>query len=234
LDRLDVPTGASLLDVACGSGPLGLAAARRGVRVTGVDIASNSIEAARGRAAAEDLEARFEEGNAEALPCADCDFDVVATIFGAMFAPRPHRVAAELERVCRHGGMIAMANWTKEGFVGKMFATVGRFVAPPGMPSPVLWGDEAVVRERFSADVSGLSLDRVNYRLDYPFSPAEVVEFFRLYYGPTTKAFEALDEDGRQMLRADLTELWSSHNLSKDPARTVVDAEYLHVAAVRA
>jgi ubiquinone/menaquinone biosynthesis C-methylase UbiE len=234
LDRLHVSAGASFLDVACGSGPLALAAARKGARATGVDIASNSIEAARGRAAVEELDARFEEGDAEALPCADCDYDVVATIFGAMFAPRPDRVAAELVRVCRPGGTIAMANWTKEGFVGKMFATVGRFIAPPGMPSPVLWGDEAVVRERFGNGVSSLNLDRVNYRFDYPFSPAEVVEFFRQYYGPTTKAFEALDDDGRQMLRSDLTELWNSHNLSKDPRRTVVDGEYLHVAAVRA
>ena len=116
LDRLDIPSGARLLDVACGSGQLGLIAARRGARVSGVDIATNAILAARGRAASEGLDARFDEGDAEELPYADASFDVVASIFGAMFAPRPERVAAELLRVSRPGGTIAMANWTKEGF----------------------------------------------------------------------------------------------------------------------
>ena len=104
---------------------------------------------------------------------------MVASIYGAMFAPRPERVAAELLRVCRPGGTIAMGNWTKEGFIGTMFKTFARFIAPPGMPAPVLWGDESVVRERFGAGVSDLRLTRVNYRFDYPFAPAEVVEFFR-------------------------------------------------------
>src|SRR5262245_45693687 len=148
VDRVGIKPGASVLDVACGSGQLALIAARRGARVTGVDIATNSVEAARGRAAAEGLDARFDEGDAEALPYPDKSFDVVATIYGAMFAPRPERVAAELLRVCRPGGTIAMANWTKEGFIGQMFKTFARFIAPPGMPAPVLWGDESVVRER--------------------------------------------------------------------------------------
>ena len=154
LNRLEIRAGTAVLDVACGSGQLALIAARRGARVTGVDIATNSIEAARGRAAAEGLDARFDEGDAEALPYAEGSFDVVATIFGAMFAPRPELVAAELVRVCRPGGTIAMANWTKDGFIGQMFKTIARFIAPPGMPSPVLWGDETVVRERFGANVS--------------------------------------------------------------------------------
>jgi ubiquinone/menaquinone biosynthesis C-methylase UbiE len=148
LDRLRVTPGSSLLDVACGSGQLGLIAARRGARVTGVDIATNAILAARGRANAEGLDARFDEGDAEALPYAQASFDVVASLYGAMFAPRPDRVAAELLRVCRPGGTIAMGNWTKDGFIGQMFKTFARFIAPPGMPAPVLWGEEAVVRER--------------------------------------------------------------------------------------
>src|SRR5512144_1056381 len=222
LDRLAVPPGAWLLDVACGSGQLGLIAARRGARVTGVDIATNSILAARGRAASEGLDARFDEGDAEALPYPDASFDVVATIYGAMFAPRPERVAAELLRVCRPGGTIAMGNWTKEGFIGQMFKTFARFIAPPGMPSPVLWGDENVVRERFGTGVSDLRLTRVNYRFDYPFGPADVVEFFREYYGPTTRAFSALGEADRAALRAELANLWASHNKASDPARTIV------------
>ena len=234
LDRIDVPRGASLLDVACGSGQLALVAARRGARVTGVDIAANWVAAARERAAAEGLDARFDEGDAEALPYPDASFDVVATIFGAMFAPRPDRVAAELLRVCRPGGTIAMANWTKEGFIGQMFQTFARFIAPPGMPSPVLWGNEDIVRERLGSGLSSLRLTRVLYRFDYPFGPSEVVEFFRENYGPTTRAFAKLGEEDGAALRAALVDLWSSRNVSGDPNRTLVDAEYLEVIGIRA
>jgi SAM-dependent methyltransferase len=234
LDRLGIEAGASLLDVGCGSGQLALIAARRGARVTGVDIATNSILAARGRAASEGLDARFDEGDAEALPYADSSFDLVASIFGAIFAPRPELVAAELLRVCLPGGTIAMANWTREGFIGKMFKTFARFIAPPGMPAPVLWGDEGVVAERFGVGVSDLRLTRVCYRFDYPFTPSEVVEFFREYYGPTTRAFATLEKADQAALRADLRELWASHNQDSEHGRTVVDAEYLEVVGIRA
>jgi len=234
LDRLTVPPGAALLDVACGSGQLALAAAERGLKVTGVDIATNLILAARGRAVAAGLDARFDEGDAEDLPYADASFDVVASLFGAMFAPRPDRVAAELLRVCRPGGVIAMGNWTKEGFVGAMFKTFARFLMSPDMPAPVLWGDENVVRERFGAEVSDLELTRVRYRFDYPFGPAEVVEFFRENYGPATRAFASLGEGEQAALRADLVQLWSSHNSATVAGRTTVDAEYLNVVALRA
>ena len=233
LDRLNIQSGTRLLDVACGSGQLALIAARRGARVTGVDIATNAIAAARGRAASERLDARFDEGDAEDLPYPDASFDVVATMYGAMFAPRPERVAAELLRVCLPGGTIAMANWTREVFVGTMFKTFARFIAPPGMPAPVLWGDEQAVRDRFGAGVSDLRLTRVNYRFDYPFTPAGVVEFFRKNYGPTTRAFAALSDADRAALRADLVDLWTSHNQTKEPDRTIVDAEYLEVVGVR-
>jgi SAM-dependent methyltransferase len=231
LDRLDVQPGTSLLDVACGSGQVALIAARRGIITTGVDIATNAILAARGRADAEGLEIRFDEGDAEDLPYEDGSFGVVASLFGAMFAPRPEWVAGEMVRVCRPGGVIAMGNWTREGFIGQMFKTFARFIAPPGMPSPVLWGDEATVRERLGGDTSELRLTRVNYRFDYPFTPAGVVEFFRQNYGPTTRAFAMLGATEQAALRAELVELWSSHNQSADPNRTQVDAEYLQVIA---
>jgi ubiquinone/menaquinone biosynthesis C-methylase UbiE len=234
LDRLDLPAGASLLDIACGSGQLGLVAARRGHTVTGVDISTKAILAARGRAASEGLEARFDEGDAEALPYGDAGFDAVATIYGAMFAPRPELVAAEMLRVCRPGGIIAMANWTKEGFIGQMFRTFARFIAPAGMPSPLLWGDESTVRERFGSGVSSLRLTRVTYRFDYAFPPAEVVEFFRQYYGPTTRAFAALDDSSAAELRQDLVQLWTARNQATQPQRTIVDAEYLEVRGIRA
>ena len=127
-----------------------------------------------------------------------------------------------------------MGNWTMEGFIGTMFKTFARFIAPPGMPAPVLWGDEAVVRERFGAGLSDLRLTRVHYRFDYPFTPAEVVEFFGKYYGPTTRAFATLGEPEKAALRADLVNLWASGNRSSEPARTTVDAEYLEVVGVRA
>ena len=232
-DRVGVRKSDEWLDVACGSGQLALVAARRGARVTGVDIATNSIEAARGRATAEGLDARFEEGDAEALPYGDASFDVVATIFGAMFAPRPELVASEMLRVCRPGGTIAMANWTREGFVGKMFGTIARYMPPPPVPSPVLWGNEDVVRDRIGAGVSTLRLTRVTYRFDYPFSPAGTVEFFGQYYGPMTRAFAALGESERASLGAELSDLWTSYNVAAENGRTQVDAEYLEVIGTR-
>jgi SAM-dependent methyltransferase len=234
LERLRVLEGARLLDVACGSGQLALLAARAGARVTGVDIASNAIAAARGRATADGVEARFDEGDAEQLPYASASFDVVTSLYGAMFAPRPELVAAELVRVCRPGGTIAMGNWTREGFIGSMFKAIARFIAPAGMPSPVLWGDEATVRERFGAGVSSLRLTRVHYRFDYPFGPDEVVSFFRQNYGPTTRAFASLKDADREALHTDLVTLWSTHNESRVPGRTVVSSEYLEVVGVRA
>ena len=233
LDRVHIPPGASLLDVACGSGQLALVAARRGARVTGVDIAANSIRAARERARAEALPAQFDEGDAEALPYPDASFDVVASLFGAMFAPRPDLVAQELVRVCRPGGMIAMANWTKTGFIGQMFALVSKFIAPPGMPAPVLWGDESMVRERLGSAIADLRLTRVMYRFDYPFSPEGVVDFFRGYYGPTNRAFAALTAHDQEALHADLVALWRAQNQSSLANRTAVDAEYLQVVAIR-
>jgi SAM-dependent methyltransferase len=234
LDPLALSPGTTLLDVACGSGQVALVAAERGLKVTGVDIAPNLILAARGRAAAAGLDVQFDEGDAEALPYPEATFDVAASLFGAMFAPRPERVAAELLRVCRPGGIVSMGNWTKEGFVGAMFKTFARFLMPPDMPSPLLWGDEAVVGERFGARVSDLRLTRVLYRFEYPFGPADVVELFREYYGPATRAFATLGEAEQAALRGELVELWSTHNTATVTGRTIVDAEYLDVVGTRA
>ena len=234
LDRVGVRAGATLLDVACGSGQLALIAARRGAKVTGVDIATNSVAAARDRARAEGLDAQFDEGDAEDLPYADASFDVVASLYGAMFAPRPELVARELLRVCRPGGTIVMGNWTPQGFIGQMFKTIARFIAPPGMPPPALWGDEATVRERFGTGVSDLRLTRVIYTFDYPFTPAGVVDFFRENYGPMSRAFASLQPTDAAALRTDLVALWSAHNKASESDRTLVDAEYLEVVGTRA
>lgn len=232
-EQLDVSAGCQLLDVACGSGQLALWAARDGVSVTGVDIAQTLVRRAQARADAEGLNARFIEGDAEALPFEDASFDVVTSLIGAMFAPRPELVARELLRVCSPGGTIALGNWTQEGFVGQMFKTFAKFIAPSGMPSPVMWGNEAVVRERLGPGVVDLKMSRREYRLDYPFPPAEVVELFRQCYGPTNRAFASLSEDAGRELRADLEALWQKHNRGGDEL-TVVAAEYLEVVAVRA
>jgi hypothetical protein len=126
-----------------------------------------------------------------------------------------------------------MGNWTPEGFVGQMFRTFAKFIAPSGMPSPVLWGDESVVRERLGPGVSHLSMTRRHYSLDYPFSPAETVELFRQYYGPTNRAFHSLDERSSDKLREELERLWSTYNRAGSDL-TFVPAEYLEVIAVRA
>jgi len=232
-EQLDVPPGSQLLDVACGSGQVALWAARDGVNVTGVDIAPNLVQRAQARANAEGLKARFMEGDAEALPFEEASFDVVVSLVGAMFAPRPELVARELLRVCSPGGTIAMGNWTPGGFIGQMFKTFAKFIAPSGMPAPVLWGDETVVRERLGRGVSDLTMKRRQYSFTYPFRPAEVVEFFRQYYGPTNRAFASLNEADARKLREELEALWSAHNRGGDEF-TVVSSEYLEVIAVKA
>ena len=232
-ERLDIPAGARVLDVGCGSGQLALMASRDGFKTTGLDIAENLIERARERAAAERLNTHFEVGDAEDIPFPHASFDFVVSLIGAMFAPRPELVARELLRVCAPGGTIAMGNWTASGFVGQMFKAIARFIAPANMPSPLLWGDEATVRERFGSGVSKLSLTRRPYTFNYPFRPSEVVDVFRLYYGPANLAFASLDVAGRQALHQELEALWFAHNRAKGGV-TIVDAEYLDVVATRA
>jgi SAM-dependent methyltransferase len=232
-ERLNIASGCKLLDIACGSGQLALMAAKDGIEVTGVDIAGNLVDRARTRAQAEGLNARFEEADAELLPFEDASFDVVVTLIGAMFAPQPQLVAQELLRVCAPGGIIAMANWTPQGFVGQMFKAVSKFIAPSGMPSPVLWGDEATVRERLGHGLSELSLMRRQYLFDYPFPPSEVVEFFRLHYGPTNRAFASLNAEAQAQLRQELETLWAAHNRGGADS-TIVFAEYLEVMGIRA
>ncbi len=234
VERLDLKSGTSVLDVACGTGNLAIPAAKNGATVTGVDIAPNLIESAIARAAAEGVEANFDVGDAEDLPYDDASFDVVMTMFGAMFAPRPDVTAAELVRVCKPGGLITMANWTPEAFTGQMFKTNAKHVPPPpNMPSPILWGTEDKVRERLADGVADIKMARRKITFTYPFSPAEVVEHFRKYFGPTQKAFESLDPAGQAALRSDLEALWTEHNKAT-AGTTEVESEYLEVYATKA
>ena len=221
-----------MLDVACGTGNLALPAARIGASVTGIDIAPNLIAQAKARAAAERLAITFEVGDAERLPYANGTFDSVVTMFGAMFAARPERAAAELLRVTRAGGRIAMANWTPQGFIGEMLKTTVKYVpSPAGVPSPLLWGTEDAVRERLGTASLSLTFSRRLITFEYPFAPEQVVSEFRLWYGPTLRAFAALAEDTRDYLRHDLETLWTEHNRATD-GTTRVQSEYLEVIAV--
>jgi SAM-dependent methyltransferase len=234
--RLGLVPGARVLDVACGTGNLAVPAARTGADVTGVDIATNLLEQARARAAAEGLTTQFDEGDAEKLPYADASFDAVISMFGVMFAPRPERSAAELLRVCRPGGRIALANWIPGGFVGQMFKTIaGRVPPPAGVPSPLQWGDETKVRERLGGGCSDLRTAPRMIAFEFPFCPLEVVEFWRVYYGPTNRAFEALSAEPIKQaeLRADLERVWTSHNQAMGGS-TRVESEYPEVIATKA
>ena len=233
--RQPLQRGAHVLDVACGTGNLAVIAARHGCAVWGIDIARNLICQARIRAAEEGLRVNFMEADAEALPFDDGQFDLVASMFGVMFAPRPNVAAAELLRVTKPGGQIALANWTPEGFIGKMFNVFKAHLPPPpaGVPSPMGWGDEATVRSRLAHGFADVRLTRRIALMRYPFPPAETVEFFRQYYGPTQKSFAALDTSAQAALRRDLVELQTASNIAKAPGTTEVAAEYLEVVAVR-
>jgi SAM-dependent methyltransferase len=235
LARLEVSPGTRMLDAGCGAGQIAIPAAKAGALVTGIDIAANLIAQARQRAAAAGVKAQFDEADAEDLPYPDASFDLVVSLIGAMFAPRPDLVAAELLRVCRPGGRIAMANWTPEGHVGQMFKIIGKHVPPsPLMPSPMKWGEGASVRERLGHGTSSLNITRRRYPMRYPFGPDEVVDFFFKYYGPTVRAWAALDAAGRTALRDELIDLWSGNNEAGDDNLTLVQAEYLDVEGVRA
>ena len=235
LRRLPIESGARVLDVATGTGNLAIPLTRKGARVTGVDIASNLLEQGRARAAAEDLQITFDEGDAEQLPYPDVTFDAVVTMFGAMFAPRPELVAAELARVLKPGGLLAMANWNPSGFSGQMFQVSGRHVPPlSGLAPPVLWGEESVVRERLGRDFIDIRTELIPIDFDLPMDPAGTVAFFRRYFGPTQVAFSRLDDAGQAALAADLEALWSEANVSPDPTtHTLIRNEYLEVVATR-
>jgi SAM-dependent methyltransferase len=233
--RVNVPAGAKVLDVACGTGNVAIPMARAGAIVTGLDIAPNLLVQARERAASEGLEVTFDEGDAEALPYADASFNVVVTMFGAMFAPRPELVAKELARVLKPGGTLAMANWNPASFSGKMFKVGSQHVPPPpGIPPPVLWGDETTVRQRLAEDFVDIRTELVPIDFDLPWDAAGVVEFFRKYFGPTQVAFSKLDEAGKAAFTRDLEALWSGANVADDPeTHTLVRNEYLQVTATK-
>jgi ubiquinone/menaquinone biosynthesis C-methylase UbiE len=231
--RLALGPEHDVLDSACGSGNLTIPAAHTGARVTGFDLVPDLLDAAADWAEREELSIHLDQGTVEQLPYADATFDVVTSMFGLMFAARPERVAAELARVTRRGGKVALANWTRAGFIGQLLATHVRYVAPPaGIPSALMWGDESVVRERLHDHDWYVTTTRRTLTFRYPHTPAGTAELFRTCYGPTIRTLEALDEERARQLVSDLTHLWE-RNQRIGARGTEVDSEYLEVIAIR-
>jgi SAM-dependent methyltransferase len=225
IEAIDVHSTERVLDVATGSGNAAIAAARRGCTVVGLDYVPALLDRARRRVAAEGLEADFIEGDAEDLPFVDGSFDVVTSVFGAMFAPDPVRTAGELARVTRSGGRIGLVAHTPEGFIGQLFRTNARHVAPrAGIPSPILWGTEARLHELFP-DAIDIRVEKRHY-VFRDRSPQAYLAYWRRFYGPTLKAFEAVGEDGRAALEVDLLDLIARFNRATD-GTMVVPSEYL-------
>lgn len=228
-EAADVRAGERVLDVAAGNGNATLAAARRFAKVTSTDYVADLLDKGRARAQAEGLsDVRFQVADAEALPFADGAFDVVLSTFGVMFAPDQTRSAREMLRVARPGGRIGLANWTPESFIGRLFKLIGGYVAPPaGLKSPVLWGHEAHLRGLFGSAAAQMRCERRVFNFRYA-SPAHWIEVFRNFYGPTHKAFAALDAAGQRALERDLTALLEQMNTA-GTSSLVVPSEYLQV-----
>jgi SAM-dependent methyltransferase len=231
-EAADVRAGERVLDVAAGNGNATLAAARRFANVTSTDYVPVLLDRGRSRAEADGLQVRFQVADAEDLPFADGSFDVVLSTFGAMFTPDHQRLARETLRVLRDGGRIGLANWTPDGFIGRLFKVIGAHVPPPtGLRSPALWGTEPHIVELFGPQAAQIRCERRFFNFRYR-SAAHWLQVFRDYYGPTLKAFAALDDAGRQALERDITALLDSLNVA-GPDSLVVPSEYLEVVITK-
>lgn len=228
----DVGPGDKVLDVASGPGNAALAAARRGADVVASDYVPELLERARRRAEADDLPVAIQVADAEALPFDDASFDVVLSTFGVMFAPSQETAAAELARVTRPGGHVALANWTPDGFIGQMLKTVAKFVPPPaGVRSPALWGSEEHVAALFGDRARLVNLTKRQYVFRYE-SADHFVEFFRRWYGPTHKAFGALAEDQQALLAGEIAALARRFDRG-DGRRLDAVSDYLEIVLER-
>lgn len=235
LDSWDLSGVTTLLDVACGSGQTAIPAARKGLAVTGIDIAENLIQQARRVAAAAEVDARFDVGDAEALPYTDCSFDAAISLIGAMFAPRPERVVAELVRVIKPGGKLFMANWTATSMPARMFRCASEVVPPvPGTESPLLWGDEETVHRRLGKHFVDIRLARKLYpQWHYPFDEHGLIDLFREKFGPVKRAFATATPEQVRVLYDSLLDVYRHGSETRNGILTVTDGEYLEVIATR-
>jgi len=240
--QIGVAAGLDVLDLGCGDGTTALPSAQLGANVLGVDIARNLVEAGNERVRSLGItNCRFQEGDATDLrDLADDSFDLVVSIFGAMFAPRPYDVAKEVVRVTRPGGRIVMGNWIPNDptFVGQLLKISASYAPPPeGFVSPMLWGVEEQVTERYVAagvPEGQVSFERATYAFDYPGEPLEFAATLRDYYGPTMNAFEAARANGREAeLQNDVDALVVEHNVNGPNAPTSISATYLRVTVAR-
>jgi len=230
-EALDLRAGQKVLDVAAGNGNATLAAARRWCEVVSTDYVPSLLERGRIRAEADGLPVTFKTADAEALDFADSAFDVVLSTFGVMFTPNQDKAAAELLRVCRSGGKIGLANWTPEGFIGQLFKTLGKYLPPPaGAKSPAAWGTRARLNELFGTAAS-IAAEPRHFNFRYR-SPEHFVEVFKTYYGPTLKAFAALDPTNQAALKNDILALIGRMNRAED-GTMVVPSEYFQVVVVK-
>jgi ubiquinone/menaquinone biosynthesis C-methylase UbiE len=230
-ESADLLPGQQVLDVATGNGGTAIAAARRFCEVTGGDYVPELLERARDRARAERYTITFDDADAEDLPYADASFDAVLSTFGVMFTADHDRAAAELLRVCRPGGTIAMANWTPDGFIGQLFKTIGVHNPPPaGVASPLTWGTEENLRRLLGHGIAEMRVTRREFVFRYR-SAEHFLEVFRTYYGPMLKAFEAVADEGREALAVDIDGLLNKLNTSR--THLVIPSAYLEVVATR-
>jgi len=231
-EAVDVCAGERVLDIAAGNGNATLAAVRRFAQVTSTDYVPALLDQGAARAKAEGLAVVFQTADAEALPFADASFDVALSTFGAMFTPQHARTAGEMLRAVRTGGRIGLANWTPEGFIGQLFKVIGAHLPPPaGLQSPALWGTEPHLVELFGPQAASIRCERRKFNFRYN-SAAHWLEVFRTYYGPTHKAFAALDAAGQEALAADITALLDRMNIAGAKS-LVVPGEYLEVVIVK-